>query len=87
MVRQIEAYKNNPTLFSANLTEDAKAVFEQIRTINLDQSRTFKADCLDMNNIFDKTTDAVKAQIPYLKRHDCEKNALERILLQEQQGN
>lgn len=78
MLKQMKDFKKNPDEFPAGLSADAKAVLKQFMTLNLDYSRTFKADCIDGNRIIEKASDNVKKQ-------NCEKSILER-LLQDQQG-
>jgi hypothetical protein len=79
-MRKLEEYKKNPSSFTANVSEDAKAVLNQIIALDLDDSRTFKNDCLDGNKIIEKASDNVKSELPYLKIQDCQKSVLERFL-------
>jgi hypothetical protein len=53
------------------LSPEAKAVEEQVRTIFRDDSLTRRQTCEKINAIAAKATEAVKAEMPYLKVRDC----------------
>jgi hypothetical protein len=80
MIRKLEEYRKNQDAITANMSAEAKAVMKQIIAMDLDDSRTFKNDCLDGNRLIDTMSDAVKTEIPYLQKQDCGKSVLDRYL-------
>jgi hypothetical protein len=57
----------------ANLSSDAKAVEEQVHAIFEDDNLTRKQTCEKINEIASKASEAIKAELPHLRVHDCSK--------------